>query len=301
MKAFEFDGAARWLRGESTPEEDAARLQRMEARYRARPQPCEVYPPALNENAIKLLPHWPEERVIAVPALYDGVCPCCEGEGLYLEEGRGLDGGLSPCHCQPLEGVVHKINALMLPVSLHGASPQDTDWASWGGDPVGTQQWVQRWADDASRRRGPHEAGARGWVFAGATGRGKSHLAALMAISCVVRGARVKWLSWPGLVAEAGRALKGGAGIAGMYDSLMRPYDVVVIDDVAKEGHGAPWLPDLVDGLIGRRAESRRTMIVTVNLGGDALAQFMGSRTTSRLNGAARTVPIEGGDRRVQP
>lgn len=82
----------------------------------------------------------------------------------------------------------------------------------------------------------------------------------------------------------------------------LRSADIALIDDLgaekATEGNRA-WLQETLYGIIDHRYNWERTTILTTNLPGDRLAEYLGDRLASRILGMCEVVELKGKDRRL--
>ena len=73
--------------------------------------------------------------------------------------------------------------------------------------------------------------------------------------------------------------------------------DLLHIDDLGAE-HRTEWVLEQLYTIINGRYEDERSTIVTSNLGPDELAEQLGERIVSRLEGCCEILPFYGADAR---
>lgn len=294
-----FSAGRRILRGDVSGEEMRASVERLAAIAQRRPQPCDVFLARLGIASIKLVPDWGAERLTARPEPYDGRCPVCDDRGYYMPRGEGHISAERPCRCRELKRIIDRVERVGVPADLHNATIGETDWGLWEGrlHPV-----TMNLCHEMSQPVRSHEEGARSAILEGPTGAGKSHLAALIALYCAAEGRSARWIHWPALIKatrEEFASRRQGAGIDALYDRLIRPFDLVVLDDLGA-GRAPEWIGEVWDGIVGRRSSMKRTLIITTNYRREQLEVLAGARAASRLYGHADTITVNAPDQRRQ-
>ncbi len=129
------------------------------------------------------------------------------------------------------------------------------------------------WVSQYDRRR------SRGLSMTGATGCGKTHLAAAIARALIERKVSVRWINAAELCMKL-RSTFGRHGDAALseedlLDELSEP-DVLVLDDLGVERPSA-WITERLYVLFSRRHEACKTLIFTSNYAGRDLIERLRS------------------------
>jgi DNA replication protein DnaC len=95
---------------------------------------------------------------------------------------------------------------------------------------------------------------------------------------------------------RGGGSSRQGGGVLDFLDRLAAA-DLLHIDDLGAE-HRTDWVLEQLYTIINSRYEDERSTVVTSNLGRDELAQQLGERIVSRLEGMCELLPFFGGDAR---
>ncbi len=198
----------------------------------------------------------------------EGVCPVCRGAG-FLRRELALDhpefGQAIPCRCVEEESQEARLARLQRYSNLGPLTRltfQNLIRRGRSADPR-DQARFQRCVEDA-------EAFAEepdGWlVLSGASGCGKTHIAAAIANRCIERGVPALFVVVPDLLDHLRSAYKPEADIG--YDELfeqVRNAPVLVLDDLGTQS-ATPWAQEKLFQLINHRYNARLPMIVTTNV-----------------------------------
>jgi DNA replication protein DnaC len=136
------------------------------------------------------------------------------------------------------------------------------------------------------------------WIF-GDTGTGKTTLAMLISKSALEAGRSVAIYSLPKLLARIRRTYDsepGGDSYLSFFERLTS-VDLLHLDDLGAEKR-SDWVLEQLYSLINERYESRRSVLITTNLGHMELEEQIGTRTVSRLTEMCEEVELRGTDRR---
>ena len=145
------------------------------------------------------------------------------------------------------------------------------------------------------------DAGRSLWLT-GSFGTGKTALAMIVSKAAIDAGRTVAIYSCPRLLSVIRESIdqppRGGSA-GGVLDFLDRlaSADLLHIDDLGAE-HRTEWVLEQLYTIINSRYEDERSTIVTSNLERDALAEQLGERIVSRLEGACELLPFHGPDAR---
>ena len=88
----------------------------------------------------------------------------------------------------------------------------------------------------------------------------------------------------------------GGGGVLDFLDRIATA-DLLHIDDLGAE-HRTEWVLEQLYTIINSRYEDQLATLVTSNLGRDELAEQLGERIVSRLEGMCELLPFYGPDAR---
>ena len=265
-------------------------------RVEARPRPSQVFPSDLSQ-AVTLRADWRKEVTVGDQTAYEDDCPCCGGgercytgpKGASFDE-RTKDEHWIDCPCVELARRVERVTLLGLALPLHRATWENTDKEGW---PSAREEQIRGWVASWTPRQ-------QGFFFLGETGVGKTHIAALMASGLAARGVRVAWIDWPSMLTQVDTGFRTRrSSISDFYQQHVRPFDVVVFDDIGQgDDPRAAWTKHLYEELLGARAESFKTTILTTNYNFEVLEEEISHRVLSRLSRIVRFAPIKGIDRR---
>jgi DNA replication protein DnaC len=146
------------------------------------------------------------------------------------------------------------------------------------------------------------DAGRSLWLT-GSFGTGKTALAMIVSKAAIDAGRTVAIYSCPRLLSVIRESIdqpaRGGSA-GGVLDFLDRlaSADLLHIDDLGAE-HRTEWVLEQLYTIINSRYEDQRSTIVTSNLERDALAEQLGERIVSRLEGmCGEPLPFWGPDAR---
>ena len=146
------------------------------------------------------------------------------------------------------------------------------------------------------------DAGRSLWLT-GSFGTGKTALAMIVSKAAIDAGRTVAIYSCPRLLSVIRESIdqppRGGSA-GGVLDFLDRlaSADLLHIDDLGAE-HRTEWVLEQLYTIINSRYEDQRSTIVTSNLERDALAEQLGERIVSRLEGmCGEPLPFWGADAR---
>lgn len=135
----------------------------------------------------------------------------------------------------------------------------------------------------------------RGLWLTGSFGTGKTALAMIVSKAAIDAGRSVAIYSCPRLLSVIRESIDSG-GVLGFLDSLTQ-VDLLHIDDLGAE-HRTEWVIEQLYTIINARYEEERSTIVTSNLDPTALAEQVGERIVSRLEGMCEILPFYGEDAR---
>ncbi|MBI4570779.1 MAG: ATP-binding protein, partial [Chloroflexi bacterium] len=194
-------------------------------------------------------------------------CPICNGARfvrLNVSLGHPEFGKAVPCRCVELESKEAR-SARLLRYSNLGPLTRLTFEnlirRGRSADPR-DQARFQRCADDAEAfSQDPH-----GWlVLVGASGCGKTHLAAAIANRCMERGLPVLFVVVPDLLDHLRSTFRPDADVP--YDELfeqVRNAPVLVLDDLGVQ-NATPWAQEKLFQVINHRYNARLPTVITTN------------------------------------
>jgi DNA replication protein DnaC len=210
------------------------------------------------------------------------VCPHCGGAG-FLRRDLPLDhpefGRAVPCSCVLEESADRRLERLQRYSSL-GPLTRLTfaNLNARGRSPnAGDQQRFAALVADARA----FAAEPDGWVLIhGASGAGKTHVAAAIANACIEQGRAALFVVVPDLLDHLRAAYNPGSDIG--YDSLfeqVRNARVLILDDLGTQNATA-WAQEKLFQIINHRYNSRLPTVVTTNLPIDRLDERLRMRLT---------------------
>jgi DNA replication protein DnaC len=215
----------------------------------------------------------------------------CDGSGWLL----GEDDVARPCACRERR-ISRAVGARLgtgIPKRFRGVSLERKPICD-------LDQYVLRHVREYLRRiDGELDAGHGLWFY-GDVGTGKTSLAMLVSKTALEAGRPVAIYSVPRLLAEIKDTYDRESG-----DSYMQLFervcavDLLHLDDLGAE-RSTEWVLEQLYSIVNERWQNQRSIVVTTNLGLDALREQLGERTVSRLSETCgEPIPIMGGDLRV--
>jgi DNA replication protein DnaC len=228
----------------------------------------------------------------------------CDGSGFLIDEETAT---ARDCRCRPLRIAAARAR------SLEGRIPSRYRAISFEHSDVIDME--RRFPTQVREVRGfVRDIGAnldagRGLWLTGGFGTGKTALAMIVSKAAIDSGRSVAIYSCPrllGVIRESidppsrGARRDGGqAGGGGVLDFLDRltDADLLHIDDLGAE-HRTEWVLEQLYTIINARYQDERSTLITSNLSRDELADQLGERIVSRLEGSCELLPFYGTDAR---
>lgn len=221
------------------------------------------------------------------------VCPYkrCDGNGFIYDEVRNV---ATDCPCRPQLIAYNRASKLRARIPRRYANvdfgqPPVTDM------PQAVVRIVKRYVDQLDERLGE----GRGLWFEGPQGTGKTTLAMLVSKHALAAGRSVAIYSVPRILSEMRATFDDDSemGSTELIDRLTE-VELLQLDDLGAE-RTSPWVLEQLYAVINARYEAQRAVIVTTNLGREALIEQVGARTVSRLTEMCDVIPLYGEDRRL--
>jgi len=222
------------------------------------------------------------------------LCPDnrCDGSGFLWDEERRR---AKPCSCRPARMARKRAGAVA------GRLPKRFREVSFEREPVASM-------NDALLRevRGYVRAidqrldEGRGIWFVGGVGTGKTTLAMLISKAAMEADRTVAIYSLPRLLALLRDTYDDDAqfSLNELIDRLCS-VDLLHIDDVGAEQSSA-WVLEQLYTIVNTRYEDGKALVLTTNLGQEALVDQIGPRTVSRIYEiCGMPLPMHGADHRV--
>lgn len=216
----------------------------------------------------------------------------CDGTGfVYDEETRRA----TDCSCRPRRIARRKAQALaaVIPRRYQGVSFDRSPVTQMNPHVV---REVRRYVDTV----GDQLARGRGIWFQGDVGTGKTTLAMLVSAEALKRGHTVAIYSLPRLLGVLRESFEEAseASLSELLDRLSA-VELLHVDDVGAE-KTSPWVLEQLYSIVNSRYEDGRAVVITTNLGHEALREQIGERTVSRLvEMCGDPLPLFGADRRM--
>lgn len=138
-------------------------------------------------------------------------------------------------------------------------------------------------------------AAGRGLWFIGPPGTGKTTMAMIVSKAAIDAGHSVAIYSCPRLLAMLRESIDKG-GVLNLIDQLTA-VDLLHIDDLGAE-HRTEWVLEQLYSIINARYQDERATLITSNLSREELAEQLGERIVSRLEGCCLLLPFYGTDAR---
>jgi DNA replication protein DnaC len=139
------------------------------------------------------------------------------------------------------------------------------------------------------------DAGRSLWLTGG-VGTGKTALAMIVSKAAIDAGRTVAVYSCPRLLSVIRESIDSG-GVLTFLDRLAA-VDLLHIDDLGAE-HRTEWVLEQLYTIVNSRYEEERSTVITSNLGPAELAEQLGERIVSRLEGmCGDPLPFWGADAR---
>ncbi|HYM15872.1 MAG TPA: ATP-binding protein [Dehalococcoidia bacterium] len=223
----------------------------------------------------------------------DGACPYCRGAKfvrLNVSPEHPEFGKAVPCRCAADESAGDR-HARLLRYASIGALARLTfgNLIARGRSAAAREQDQYRQCVDDARA---FADAPDGWLLlAGASGCGKTHIAAAIVNRLIERGEPALFVVVPDLLDHLRAAYQPGAEVG--YDDLfehVRNAPVLVLDDLGTQAQ-TPWAQEKLFQLINHRFNSRLPTVVTTNL----LPEQLDDRLRTRLTdaGIARVYVLE--------
>jgi DNA replication protein DnaC len=221
-------------------------------------------------------------------------CPlgACDGSGWLLADDAN---DAHPCGC--LERRISRAVSRRMGTGI----PKRFQGVSFDRKPISDlDPYVLRHVRDFVRRINARLDAGDGLWFFGDVGTGKTSLAMLVSKTALEADRSVAIYSVPRLLAEIKETYDRDSGDS--YMQLFRrlcAVDLLHLDDLGAE-RSTEWVLEQLYSIINERWQDGKSIVVTTNLGLDALRDQLGGRTVSRLSETCGDpIPIMGPDLRV--
>ncbi|MEE2644585.1 MAG: ATP-binding protein [Myxococcota bacterium] len=226
-------------------------------------------------------------------------CPRCAGVG--SRRTMSADGRYQialPCRCQRLDRSIRLFSQAGIPARYYGAS-----FESFVAKEISGEQSKRR----AARFAWEFSPGARGLLFYGGYGTGKTYLAAaILHVLVLNRGLAARFIEFTQLLSTLKGHYQRRENSVAFLDELHRT-PCLVIDELGEGAH-SEWAESVLEELISRRYNASLTTIFTTNFDprlsqetqGHQLRERVGARLYSRLQQMCDLLPLFGVDHRSQ-
>jgi len=229
-------------------------------------------------------------------------CSVCDGSGYFFETDEFGYRLAIPCKCTQLALWSKFFNDARVPSRYADAQFSRIQTDTNASDMVNARRKAWRFARE-------YEPGVSGILLHGSVGTGKTYLTvAMLRYLILSRGVRARFIEFMHLLSD----LRATFGDRGQAEIVMRPLvdvPLLVIDELGK-GRGSDWELSVLDELISKRYNARRTTVFTTNYGleqtraqgggaeAEVLIDRVGVRIQSRLMEMCETVRLCGVDLR---
>src|SRR5258708_25732167 len=136
----------------------------------------------------------------------------------------------------------------------------------------------------------------RGLWLCGGSGTGKTALAMIVSRMALDAGRSVAIYSLPRLLSVIRESIDSDGGLLGFLD-LLATVDLLHLDDLGAE-YRTDWTIEQLYSIINMRYQDQRAVVVTSNPDPSQLADQLGDRTVSRLEGMCEALPFHAADAR---
>jgi DNA replication protein DnaC len=225
--------------------------------------------------------------------------PCelglCDGSGFLIDEETNT---ARDCGCRPMRIAAVRARTLegRIPKRYREISFDHTDVIDMERRHPTQVREIRRFVADIDANLD----GGRGLWLWGGPGTGKTALAMIVSKAAIDAGRTVAIYSCPRLLSVIRERIddsSAGGGVLGFLDQLASA-DLLHVDDLGAE-HRTEWVLEQLYTIVNARYQDERSTIVTSNLGRDELAEQLGERIVSRLEGmCGEPLPFGGADAR---
>jgi DNA replication protein DnaC len=222
------------------------------------------------------------------------LCPDnrCDGSSFLWDEERRR---AKPCSCRPARMARKRAGAVA------GRLPKRFREVSFEREPIASMNdALLREVRTYTRAIGQRLDEGRGIWFIGDVGTGKTTLAMLISKAAMEADRTVAIYSLPRLLALLRDTYDDDAqfSLNELIDRLCA-VDLLHIDDVGAEQSSA-WVLEQLYTIVNTRYEDGKALVLTTNLGQEALVDQIGPRTVSRIYEiCGMPLPMHGADHRV--
>ncbi len=225
-------------------------------------------------------------------------CPVCEDTG-WLPAGPGA--GVRPCECRkPTAAAAYRITGIPAKYLDCSLGNFDADWEGARNPSLWTALNVAgKYADDYT----PGDPKAKGLLFQGLPGTGKTHLLVALLKTFCERGIECLFLDYQELLRQIQQSYNKESQTT-EYE-LLQPVlstEIVAIDDLGNN-RISDWVEDTVTYVVNHRYSQNRPTLFTANLHDVTRPTFterLGPRVASRLREMCRFVELQSGDYRAR-
>jgi DNA replication protein DnaC len=221
--------------------------------------------------------------------------PCdfglCDGSGFLVDE---LTDTARDCRCRPLRIAKSRNRSLeaRIPKRYRAISFEHSDVIDMERRCPTQVREVRQFVSNIGANV---DAGRSLWLTGG-VGTGKTALAMIVSKAAIDAGRSVAVYSCPRLLSVIRESIDSG-GVLAFLDRIAA-VDLLHIDDLGAE-HRTEWVLEQLYTIINTRYEDERATVITSNLEPEQLAEQLGERIVSRLEGmCGEPLPFWGADAR---
>jgi DNA replication protein DnaC len=214
----------------------------------------------------------------------------CDGSGFVVDE---LTLTARDCRCRPLRIAAARSRSLdaRIPRRYREISFEHSDVIDMERRCPTQVAEVRAFVRDI----GTNLDAGRGLWLSGGYGTGKTALAMIVSKAAIDVQRSVAIYSCPRLLSVIRESIDRG-GVLDFLDRLAAA-DLLHIDDLGAE-HRTEWVLEQLYSIVNARYEDQRSTLITSNLSRDELAEQLGERIVSRLEGSCELLPFYGPDQR---
>jgi DNA replication protein DnaC len=221
--------------------------------------------------------------------------PCefglCDGSGFLIDEDEVT---ARDCRCRPMRIAASRSKMLeaRIPRRYRAISFDHSDVIDMERRCPTQVREIRAFVGDIGANL---DAGRSLWLTGG-VGTGKTALAMIVSKAAIDAGRTVAIYSCPRLLSLIRESIDSG-GVLSFLDRLAA-VDLLHVDDLGAE-HRTEWVLEQLYTIINSRYEDERSTVVTSNLTPEELAEQLGERIVSRLEGmCGEPLPFWGADAR---
>ncbi len=203
------------------------------------------------------------------------ICPECKGYGFIITE----EGEAVPCGCRSGVLASERLSQTNIPPKFSQKTLANFTASTHDKQRKELLEKAAEFVENFQSRQNQHQ----GILMIGKTGSGKTHLSVAILREIIVRGFTGLYFNVPEFLHSLRSSYQADTELleSDIIERTTR-VDLLVLDDLGAE-RTSGWVRDRLYLIINRRYEQIKPIIVTTNLGFQALRDQVGERIVSRL------------------